>query len=58
MATEVNEISQDIVEIKFEDFVKACYQHTAYKKTMNYRTLRTYYKEGLSPLQAIKKYFL
>jgi hypothetical protein len=54
----VTEVSQDIIVDNFEDFVKACYQHTAYKKIMNFRTLRNYYNEGLTPIQAVKKYFI
>lgn len=54
----VTEVSQEIIVVSFSDFVNACYEHTAYKKTMNYITLKTYYNEGLTPTQAVKKYFL
>lgn len=58
IGVKATEINQEIVIVTFDEFQKECYRLTDYKKTMNFRTLKTYYFQGLSPVQAVKKYSL
>jgi hypothetical protein len=62
----VTEISQEVITDNYEDFRKGgfsnwygeCMLETSYQKILDYRTFKNYFKQGLTPIQAVKKYFL
>ena len=62
----VTEISQEVITDNYEDFrvggfgnwYGACICETSYQKKLDYRTFKNYFKQGLTPTQAVKKYLL
>ena len=54
----VTEISQEVIYANFAEWFIACISLDNCRRPMSYRTFKGYYYEGLTPTQAVKKYFL
>ena len=62
IGAKVTQISQEVVYDNFEIWYKECKKFQSecnfHHSLLTFSTFKNYFKQGLTPLQAVKKYFL
>ena len=58
MGATITDISQEVFYANFAEWFIACIRLDNCRRPMDYRTFKSYHHQGLTPIQAVKKYFL